>query len=79
MIPKECYVTDKVDTLQLWHERLCHQNKRHVKDFLKNLSVDVVIINDLCDGCAYGKQHKLNFHERVECATKVRKVIHTDA
>ena len=77
LIPKECYVTDKVDTLQLWHERLCHQNKRHVKGFLKNLGADV-IINDFCDGCAYGKQHRLSFHERVERATKVHEVIHTD-
>ena len=40
IIPKFCSVANKVSfnekdsgTLQLWHERLCHQNQRHVKHF----------------------------------------------
>lgn len=76
--PKECYVVNKVDTLQLWHERLCHQNKRHVKSFLGNIGINLVVDNDFCEGCAYGKMHKLTFHERMERATEVREVIHTD-
>lgn len=36
VFPKEVYTVDKSDadcTLQLWHERLCHQDKRHVTVF----------------------------------------------
>ena len=31
----EVNISAAVDTLQLWHERLGHQNKRHVQKFLK--------------------------------------------
>lgn len=79
LLPKECNVADKVDTLQLWHERLCHQDKRHVKSFLNNVGIDVLDMKDFCDGCACGKHHRSSFHGRVELATEVREVIHTDA
>lgn len=68
----------KIDTLQLWHERLGHQNKRHIKAFLKNRGVDVTIDNEFCDGCAYGKHHRLHFGERIERATVPRELIHSD-
>lgn len=40
--PIECNLSNKyvknnkLETLQLWHGRLCHQNNRHVQSFLKN-------------------------------------------
>lgn len=77
-LPLKCYLTNKVDTLQLWHERFCHQNKKHVKVFLKNLGIDVMISNEFCDGCAYGKHHRSKFGDRIERATKARQIIHTD-
>ena len=42
ILQKDCYLSnsaslkdnvDKLDTLQLWHERVCHQNYKHVKSF----------------------------------------------
>lgn len=78
VIPRECNVVNKIDSLQLWHERLCHQNKKHVKVFLKNLGIDALDSEDVCDGCMYGKHHRMNFHGRVERATSVRDVISTD-
>ena len=85
--PKNCNLINKVDskvisnelyTLQLWHERFCHQNKRHVKSFLRSLDINVLDNNDFCEGCAYGKQHRLTFHKRIERATRVREIIHAD-
>ena len=69
---------DKLDTLQLWHERLCHQNYKHVKNFLKNININFKDDNIFCEGCAYGKQHRLSFHDNANRATRVREVIHAD-
>lgn len=33
--PDNVYVAWVNDKLQVWHERLCHQNKRHVQMFIK--------------------------------------------
>ena len=72
------HFTSKIDTLQLWHERLGHQNKRHVKNFLEKKRINVTIDNEFCDGCAYGKHHRLPFGERTERATEPRELIHSD-
>lgn len=76
--PKMCLLTDKLDNLQLWHERLCHQNKRHVKQFLNKLGIEVNLNSEFCDGCAYGKHHKSCFNERVDRAKEPREIIHSD-
>ena len=45
------FVNDK-DALQLYHERMGHQNKKHVKMVIKReLSIDVGIDSELCEGC----------------------------
>ena len=83
VVPSVCNFGSKVesksDTLQLWHERLCHQSVRHVKEFLKNLNVNIVDDGSFfCEGCAYGKHHRSSFHDKIECATKPREIIYTD-
>ena len=83
IIPSVCNLSNRAesnaDTLQLWHERLCHRNIRHVKDFLKNSNIKVVEdSNFFCEGCAYGKHHRSSFHEKIKRATKPREIIYTD-
>ena len=83
IIPSVCNLSNRAesnaDTLQLWHERLCHQNIRHVKEFLKNSNIKVVEdSNVFCEGCAYGKHHRSSFHEKTKRATKPREIIYTD-
>ncbi|GBM01295.1 hypothetical protein AVEN_170346-1 [Araneus ventricosus] len=46
------------DTMQLWHERLCHQNKHHVKSVMKQHGIYVSATTDFCEGCMLGKQHR---------------------
>ncbi|CAK9813801.1 Retrovirus-related Pol polyprotein from transposon TNT 1-94 [Anthophora plagiata] len=74
---KEC-IKSCNESLQLWHERLCHQNYKHVKYFLKNKGIHVIDDNVFCEGCAYGKHHRLSFHNRSDRATKCREIIHAD-
>ena len=62
-VPSICNLGSKVesksDTLQLWHERLCYQSVKHVKEFLKNLNVNFVDDGSFFfEGCAYGKHHQ---------------------
>lgn len=66
------------NTLRIWHERLGHQNLTHVRKFLKNNNIDFKDENFDCDGCAFGKQHRLSFTLRAEKATKCGEIIHAD-
>ncbi len=68
----------KENLLQLYHERLGHQNKRHVKSkILQEFGIDVKMNSELCEGCIYGKAHRLKFGTR-ERATKPGQLFYTD-
>lgn len=63
-VAAEVYIASTYDTLQLWHERLCHQNKTHVREILKKQGIEVKIDEEFCDRCVYGKQHRESFNHR---------------
>jgi len=54
----EVHLATQVGTLQVWHERLGHQNKRHVMKVLKQHGTNVKANKEFCDGCALGKAHR---------------------
>ena len=58
--------TDCSSTLQLYHERFGHQNKRHVQAVIRReLGIDVKLDKDqICEDCIYGKAHRLKFGTR---------------
>ena len=66
------------DSLHIWHEKLGHQNKRHVKELLKGHGIDVVDDNQFCGACVEGKQHRSSFHERQQRAIESGEIIHAD-
>ena len=51
----EVLIPHKVETLQFWHERLRHQNKRFVDKFLKAHDIKYVRDSQLCEECTMGK------------------------
>ena len=64
--------------LQLYHERMAHQNKHHVKNLIeRELGIKVRADNETCEGCIYGKAHRLKFGTRVR-ATAPGELIHCD-
>lgn len=65
--------------LQLYHERLGHQNKRHVAKLIqRELGVKLSSSSsDICEGCVFGKSHRHKFGERPK-ATKPGELISTD-
>jgi transposase InsO family protein len=74
----EVNVTGTNNLLQLYHERFGHQNKRHVKSLLsKELNIKVEMDSELCEGCMYGKAHRLPFGTRTK-TTKAGQRVHTD-
>lgn len=77
-ISNEINVADSNNLLQLYHERFGHQNKRHVKSLLRReLNITVEMDSELCEGCIYGKAHRLPFGTRKK-ATEPGERIHTD-
>lgn len=81
--PIECenlaaHVAVKTMTLQMWHERLGHQHNAYVRKFLRNRNIEFIDENFDCDGCAYGKQHRLSFESRTEKSTACGEIIHGD-
>ena len=56
----KCYSAD-VESLQLWHERLGHQSKSHIKSFLKDLGNEVIVNEEFCGGCQFGKHYRSSF------------------
>ncbi|KAF2890875.1 hypothetical protein ILUMI_15298 [Ignelater luminosus] len=49
--------------MQLWHERLVYQNKRHVKCVISRYGVHLTG-DKSCDGCALVKAHRGLFRNR---------------
>ncbi len=77
-VNSKCYAAN-AEELQLWHERLAHQNKTHVKQFLKQLGYDVIVNEEFCESCQFGKHHRLSFGTRSkEHFQKPCDLIHSD-
>ena len=66
------------ETLQLYHERFAHQNKRYVKQILQRMNMNFIDSTDFCDGCALGEMHKLSFKDRSSQSEEVGDLIHSD-
>uniref|UniRef100_A0ABD2WUZ7 Integrase catalytic domain-containing protein n=1 Tax=Trichogramma kaykai TaxID=54128 RepID=A0ABD2WUZ7_9HYME len=68
------------DVLQGRHERLGHQDKRHVRNVLSKHGVAIKFedTRSFCDGCVMGKSYRKPFSPRQERAQKVGELIHSD-
>jgi hypothetical protein len=64
----EANTASSKDTLQIWHERLGHQNKRHVRKLLRDYKIDFVDEDSFCGASVEGKQHSNTFLERKQRA-----------
>lgn len=49
--------------LQIWHERLGHQGKRHVKTLLKEGGMGFLEDDNFCGACVEGKQCPNSYYE----------------
>ncbi|GFQ88863.1 retrovirus-related Pol polyprotein from transposon TNT 1-94 [Trichonephila clavata] len=84
LYPKVCVaaevcVASADQSLQLWHERLCHQNKAHVKDILRKYQIKSdAKDSQICDGCCYGKLSRRPFGTRKQWATTPGELINID-
>lgn len=67
-----------VESLQLWHERLAHQNFRQVRSVLNSKNVRYKNDQSFCDACANGKMHRLPFPVTNTRTTTPGEIIHSD-
>lgn len=73
-----CTTAGSKNLLQLYHERLGHQNKKHVRNVIqRELHVKLPMDTEVCEGCIYGKAHRLKFGKRI-AATTTGELIHSD-
>ena len=77
-VPAQVCAVSKIETLQVWHERLGHQNKQYVEKYLTKHNINYLKDNQFCEGCALGKQHRLSFGTRVNSVQKAGDLIHAD-
>ena len=75
----QVYMSKVPETLQVYHERFAHQNKRQVKKILEKMNIKVSESGEeFCDGCAVGKMHRLPFNSRCDRSVTVGELIHAD-
>jgi hypothetical protein len=60
------------------HERLAHQNKRHVAEFLKARRIKIETTEEFCEGCVKGKMKRKSHKSRDVRATKPGEQINAD-
>lgn len=65
-------------SLQTWHERMCHQDKNHVRNILDRQQIKYTGNDFFCEGCIMGKQHRNPFVESVNRAEAIGGLVHTD-
>ncbi|KAL7306915.1 hypothetical protein TKK_0001074 [Trichogramma kaykai] len=78
--PVTVNVATTEDQLQGWHERLGHQDKRHVRKILSQQGILTKYkdATSFCDGCVLGKSHRKPFHTRQDRPQKVGELINSD-
>lgn len=77
VIPKKMVANLATET-QLYHERFAHQNKRHIRAFVKReLGIELPIDETLCEGCLFGKSHRQKFGTRTR-ASRPGELMHSD-
>lgn len=73
----KCLITESVRT---WHERLAHQNVRYVRDALDRNQIRYVDDWEdyVCEGCTYGKQHRVSHPVNEKTAVQQLDLVHVD-
>lgn len=67
------------ETLRNWHEKLAHQNYRHVKKVLNQFQIKTKDKEEpFCDACAKGKIHRLPFPKSTTRTESIGEIIHAD-
>ncbi|GBO21221.1 hypothetical protein AVEN_186453-1 [Araneus ventricosus] len=72
-------ISNTRDTLQVFHERKGHQNKKQCIKFLKSHGISLSNEkSEFCVVCAYGKANIKSFHSRAVRSTKLGEQINAD-
>lgn len=71
-----------IDDIRIWHERLGHINNKAIRELVASETISKLDLSSVdklfCEGCMYGKQHKLPFKSKVHRKTQPGEFIHSD-
>lgn len=68
-----------IASVKEWHERLCHQNYKHVKEVLTNKNIEFKDGSETsCEACVQGKAHRLPFKDSASRSTQPLELVHAD-
>lgn len=70
--------TKENSSIQLWHEKLAHQNIEQIRNILKINNIKFTDDSFECDACVFGKQHRSSFQARETLSSKCGQLIHAD-
>ena len=74
----EINALEEKDLLQLYHERMGHQDRRHIRNLIKReLNIETHLDNRNCIGCINGKMHRQKFGKRPN-STKQGELLYAD-
>lgn len=76
----QAYITSiSNDMLKDWHEKLAHQNFKHVRQILNRLQISVKGGKDpFCEACTMEKMHRLPFPDSNTKTKDIGEIIHAD-
>ena len=83
LVPPICLLAKSDDAAWRWHARFGHLNFRALRDLsCKGMVVGMPTVNrieQVCDGCVHGKQHRIPFPQVSSFrADKVLQLVHAD-
>lgn len=74
-----CVHVKENNQLEIWHQRLAHQNTTHVLKVLKKWGITATPKKDwFCEGCALGKMNRKPFQTSLSQTKKPGELIHMD-
>lgn len=75
-----CMKVKTIESIKEWHNRLGHQNLKHIKEFLKRNKIEYTDCEQefVCEACLAGKQHRLVFENSESRATAPLELVHAD-
>ena len=82
LVENFAFKTEKIDEAYLWHLRYGHLNYNGLKLLKdKNMAVGlppIAKLNQVCEGCIYGKMHRLPFPKNAWRARPPLELMHAD-
>lgn len=76
--PTTALLSSESSKLEVWHQKLAHQNILHVKQILSSNNIKFTGSDLFCTSCVLGKQQRKHFPKSSFKSSKIGELIHAD-